>query len=165
MALHRAVRTYFLQRVDDPREAHPERAANELLLLHRGGPLTARMAGVPAATLPTLHRATPADHGWMLELIERDEGARAARIARRWLALPTSRPYRIRVDGGPAALTLHGYLTAPPDDLDAGILERTTGGLGLHLVRQVAEQASYERIGDSNVLRLTLSIPSAGSAP
>jgi len=53
----------------------------------------------------------------------------------------------------------------PPDDLDAGILERTTGGLGLHLVRQVAEQASYERIGDSNVLRLTLSIPSAGSAP
>lgn len=118
VALHRAVRTYFLQRVDDPREAHPERAANELLLLHRGGPLTARMAGVPAATLPTLHRATPADHGWMLELIERDEGARAARIARRWLALPTSRPYRIRVDGGPAALTLHGYLTAPPDDLD-----------------------------------------------
>lgn len=117
-ALHRAVRGYFLERVDDPREAHPERAANELLLLHRGGPLTARMAGVPAATLPLVSRATPADHDWMLELIERGEGARAAGIARGWLALPGSRPYRIRVEGGPAALALHGYLTAPPDDLE-----------------------------------------------
>ena len=107
VALHRAVRTYFLQRVDDPREAHPERAANELLLLHRGGPLTARMAGVPAATLPTLHRATPADHGWMLELIERDEGARAARIAGNAAALGV--PGLVVVTGAaPAALALRG---------------------------------------------------------
>ncbi|MCW3157567.1 hypothetical protein [Micropruina sonneratiae] len=59
MALHRAVGGYFLERVDDPREAHPERAANELLLLHRAGPLTARTAGVPAATLPLLSGRHP----------------------------------------------------------------------------------------------------------
>ncbi|WP_284448669.1 ATP-binding protein [Pseudoxanthomonas mexicana] len=50
-------------------------------------------------------------------------------------------------------------LEQPPPDLDADILDRPTGGLGLHLVRQVSEQASYQRIGNYNVVRLTLRIP------
>lgn len=147
MALHRAVRGYFLERVDDPREAHPERAANELMLLHRGGPLSARMAGVPAATLPLLSRATPADHGWMLELIESSEGARAARIARRWLALSSSRPYRIRMEGGPAALALHGYLSAPPDDLEDPVATAIWDVVARHGPLREGERIDVGRFG------------------
>ena len=54
-------------------------------------------------------------------------------------------------------------LDQPPPDLDADILDRPTGGLGLHLVRQVAEEAAYQRIGNYNVLRLTLRIPTEES--
>lgn len=147
MALHRAVRGYFLERVDDPREAHPERAANELLLLHRAGPLTARTAGVPAATLPLLSRATPSDHGWMLKLIERDYGAREARIARRWLALPSSRPYRISVEGGAAALALHGYLTEPPDDLEDPVATTIWSLVARHGPLRQGERIDVSRFG------------------
>ncbi|CAN4277199.1 ATP-binding protein [Pseudoxanthomonas sp. LjRoot125] len=56
-------------------------------------------------------------------------------------------------------------LDQPPPDLDADILDRPTGGLGLHLVRQVSEDAHYERVGNYNVLRLTLRIPTEETAP
>ncbi|HQY37393.1 MAG TPA: SpoIIE family protein phosphatase [Pseudomonadota bacterium] len=41
-------------------------------------------------------------------------------------------------------------------DLDAGIDERPIGGLGIFLVRELAESVSYERIGRDNVLRVHL---------
>jgi serine/threonine-protein kinase RsbW len=50
-------------------------------------------------------------------------------------------------------------LEQPAPDLEADILDRPTGGLGLHLVRQVAEVAAYQRMGNYNVLRLSLRIP------
>jgi len=43
----------------------------------------------------------------------------------------------------------------PPPDLDAEIEDRAVGGLGLHLVRSLAEQARYRREGGRN--RLTMS--------
>ena len=43
-------------------------------------------------------------------------------------------------------------LAPPSPDLDAGILERPVGGLGLHLVREVAEAVSYRRDEPYNVL-------------
>ena len=52
-------------------------------------------------------------------------------------------------------------LEQAPPDLDADIFDRDTGGLGLHLVRQVAEHAHYQRVGNYNVLQLTLRIPTA----
>lgn len=56
-------------------------------------------------------------------------------------------------------------LDQPPPDLDADILDRPTGGLGVHLVRQVSEDARYERDGNYNVLRLTLRIPTEENGP
>ena len=56
-------------------------------------------------------------------------------------------------------------LDQPAPDLDADILDRPTGGLGLHLVKQVSEDAHYERVGNYNVLRLTLRIPTEETAP
>jgi sigma-B regulation protein RsbU (phosphoserine phosphatase) len=41
-------------------------------------------------------------------------------------------------------------------DLDVGIEDRPIGGLGILLVRELAESVSYERIGRDNVLRVQL---------
>ena len=50
-ALHIAVRGYFLDRLVDPAEARPERAAAEILLLHRAGPLADRATALRDAGL------------------------------------------------------------------------------------------------------------------
>ena len=56
---------------------------------------------------------------------------------------------RVRDDG-------HEFdpLRAPPPDLDAAIEDRPIGGLGIHLLRKLAERLSYERVGGHNVLTL-----------
>lgn len=118
LALHRTVRQYFEERVDDPHETHPLRAAAEILLLHRRGPLSAEVADLPIGTLPPVAKATAADHGWMLDLLADTDGRRAARLARRWFDSPESRTYRIQVSGGPSAFAHHSYLNAAPDHLD-----------------------------------------------
>jgi sigma-B regulation protein RsbU (phosphoserine phosphatase) len=45
-------------------------------------------------------------------------------------------------------------LTTEPPDINAPIEERELGGLGLHLVRTLADEATYQRQGDRNVLTL-----------
>jgi len=47
-------------------------------------------------------------------------------------------------------------LAAPPPDLVSAPERRPVGGLGLHLVRSLAETADYARIDDRNHLTLTL---------
>lgn len=47
-------------------------------------------------------------------------------------------------------------LAQPPPDLDADILDRPIGGLGLHLVRELAETVSYRREEPYNVLCIVL---------
>ena len=41
-------------------------------------------------------------------------------------------------------------VAAPPPDLDLPLDERPVGGLGLHLVRSLVEEARYERVGARN---------------
>ena len=50
-------------------------------------------------------------------------------------------------------------MSVPAPDLDADILDRPIGGLGLYLIRQIAEDTRYQRIGDCNVLQVSLRIP------
>ena len=45
-------------------------------------------------------------------------------------------------------------LEAPPPDFDAPIEEREIGGLGIHLIRALADEVSYRRAGEHNVLQL-----------
>ena len=47
--------------------------------------------------------------------------------------------------------------TAPPD-LEADIMDRPIGGLGLYLIRQIAEETHYRRVDDANLLRVSLRI-------
>lgn len=53
-------------------------------------------------------------------------------------------------------------LSAPPPALHADIGERPIGGLGLHLVRELAHGLSYAREEPYNVLRVTLRDPAPG---
>lgn len=46
-------------------------------------------------------------------------------------------------------------------DLDAEIGARGVGGLGIFLVRELAERIDYERVGGRNVLRITLRLDAA----
>lgn len=48
---------------------------------------------------------------------------------------------------------------APPPDLDADICERPIGGLGLHLVQQLADRIDYRHDAGRNVVRITLLQP------
>jgi serine/threonine-protein kinase RsbW len=43
-------------------------------------------------------------------------------------------------------------------ELDAPVTERPIGGLGLFLIRKVIDEASYQRTGDQNILKLTFTI-------
>jgi sigma-B regulation protein RsbU (phosphoserine phosphatase) len=50
-------------------------------------------------------------------------------------------------------------LSQPPPDLDADIEDRPIGGLGVHLIKELAEQVAYTRDDRHNVLRIVLHIP------
>lgn len=51
-------------------------------------------------------------------------------------------------------------LSSAEPDLDADIMDRPLGGLGLYLIRQIAEETHYSRIDDTNLLRVSLRIAS-----
>lgn len=50
-------------------------------------------------------------------------------------------------------------LSTPLPDLEADIMDRPIGGLGLYLIRQIAEETHYRRVDDANLLRVSLRIP------
>ena len=49
-------------------------------------------------------------------------------------------------------------LLHPPPVLDRTLEQRRTGGLGIHLVRQLMDHVSYERSGGRNILRMAKKI-------
>ena len=49
-------------------------------------------------------------------------------------------------------------LSVPPPDLDADVLDRGIGGLGVHLVRTLSESVSYTREEPYNILRVVLPV-------
>ena len=67
------------------------------------------------------------------------------------------------LDSGPDALTIEitdngrpfdPFNEAPPPDLDSDVDERPIGGLGVHFVKTMMDEASYRREGDRNHVRL-----------
>ncbi len=48
-------------------------------------------------------------------------------------------------------------LSVPPPDLSLDIQDRPIGGLGIYLLRELADKITYERRGDRNRLTLTKS--------
>ncbi|MEO7069905.1 MAG: ATP-binding protein, partial [Nostocoides sp.] len=110
VALHVAVRGYFLGRLADPGEPHPDRAAAELLFLHRRGPLSEMMATLRGGGLLPVARAGPEDHAGILALIEEVEGPEAAALADRYATEQPGSLYRARSDDGVEAFAMQVYL-------------------------------------------------------
>jgi serine/threonine-protein kinase RsbW len=52
-------------------------------------------------------------------------------------------------------------LAAPPPDLDEALEDRQVGGLGIHILRSLTDEARYERRGETNVIRLVRVVASA----
>jgi serine/threonine-protein kinase RsbW len=52
-------------------------------------------------------------------------------------------------------------LAAPPPNLDEALEDRQVGGLGIHILRSLTDEARYERRDDRNVIRLSRIIVSA----
>ena len=50
-------------------------------------------------------------------------------------------------------------LSQPTPDLYADIADRPIGGLGVHLIRELAEEVAYARDDGQNILRIVLHIP------
>lgn len=74
---------------------------------------------------------------------------------------------RCLIDGDLITITImdSGYpfdpTTIPPADVTADIDHRNIGGLGVHLIRSVMDEVSYQRSGDKN--QLTMSKRVSGS--
>lgn len=72
----------------------------------------------------------------------------------------------VHIDIVDALLTLEFRDTGPPfdptsaprPDIESDILDRPLGGLGVHLIRELAESVDYQRVGDHNALRVALRI-------
>jgi anti-sigma regulatory factor (Ser/Thr protein kinase) len=69
---------------------------------------------------------------------------------------PGKRRFLIEIrDWGPA----FNPLERPVPDLAAGISERPIGGLGIHLIRTMAEEVAYARTDGANILSIRFHLP------
>ncbi|WP_029136773.1 ATP-binding protein [Nakamurella lactea] len=155
-ALHVAVRGYFLQRLLDPAEPRADRAAAEILLLHRSGPLATETAVLRERGLPPISLAGPGDSEAIFALIQDAEGAESAELARRWAGEQPRSLYRSRSDNGVESFSMHVYLPVSggleSDDPVAAAILRAVGEHGalrpgerIHINRFSGATGSYQR--------------------
>jgi serine/threonine-protein kinase RsbW len=52
--------------------------------------------------------------------------------------------------------TPHNPLDAPEPDTDLALEDRSIGGLGIHLVRNLTTDLSYDHLGGRNMLTFTV---------
>lgn len=50
---------------------------------------------------------------------------------------------------------------APPANLDADLERRQSGGMGIHLVREIAERIDYRRVGGRNRVEVSIALPAS----
>ena len=104
--------------------------------------------------------------------IASDEASRILILLEELITNLTKYGYRDRPECGRAeiVLALHGGrleiefiddgcefdpLAAPPPNLEEPLETRTPGGLGLHIVRSLTDEARYERRNNTNVILLS----------
>ncbi len=108
--LHTTVRDYFLQRLVDPTEPHPDRAAAEILLLHRRSPLASTTTTLRRGGVLSVITAGPEERQEVLALIAAGEGQASADLARRWLAEQPGGLYCVRSQDGVLGFSVQVYL-------------------------------------------------------
>jgi phosphoserine phosphatase RsbU/P len=96
-----------------------------------------------------LHDVELVAEEWLTNVIRAAAGHPASRV---WLDL-TLGDAMIALTFRDTGAAFNPLQTAGPD-LDAGIADRPIGGLGIHLLQQIADDCEYARVDDCNVLRV-----------
>jgi hypothetical protein len=109
-ALHMAIYNYFIERIFDPADPRPDRAAAEILLTHRAGPLAEETSALRDAGRLTISRAESADIAGILEIIRHAECDEVAELARRYAEQQPRGMYVVRSDTGVEAFATQVYL-------------------------------------------------------
>jgi serine/threonine-protein kinase RsbW len=65
-------------------------------------------------------------------------------------------PQAVSVELIDAGAPFDPFTQAAPPALDAGVMDRPIGGLGVHLVRTMLDQVQYQRADDRNHVLLTM---------
>jgi hypothetical protein len=84
VAMHARVRAPIIRRIRSLRGIEQQQAANDLLFLHRNGPVMGRIHHWATLGQGRAEPATPEDLPVILEMVERFEGGASAAIARYW---------------------------------------------------------------------------------
>ncbi len=150
--LHHVVKWYFIERLFDPAETHPDRAAAELLLLHRKGPLEQESRTLREAGLPQIARAGSEDREGIFALIEAGEGAESVALARRWVEAQPHGLYRVRSDVGVEAFGMQVYLPVVDQALgvDDPVAAAVLDAVGRHGPLRPGERININRFSGAS---------------
>ncbi|MCY3877730.1 MAG: ATP-binding protein [Rhodobacteraceae bacterium] len=61
----------------------------------------------------------------------------------------------VRIEMSDDGHAFNPFEDAPSPDLDSGVEQRRVGGLGVHLVKTMADEISYRRLDDMNRIMIT----------
>jgi energy-coupling factor transporter ATP-binding protein EcfA2 len=149
--LHNAVNGYFLGRLMNPSEPYPDRAAAELLLLHRRGPLLDDIRQLRDGGLQSVVHAAPGDREAILELISQGEGAESAELARRWVSAQPGALYRVRSDKGVEAFAMQVYLPIEGSlDVDDPVVIAVMDAVNRHGPLRPGERVNINRFSGAS---------------
>ncbi|WP_337870588.1 AAA family ATPase [Meiothermus sp.] len=118
--LHRRARGYYTRRLQETRGLEQQRILFDDVYLHRHNPMVKPFLEWGETGSVFAERGKPEDYPAVLQMIERHEGAEAAKIAARWLELqPEGLTLYRGVGAEPAGFMLMlGLHKASPADLD-----------------------------------------------
>jgi len=146
--LHTSVRWYFVGLLLDPATSRPDRAAAELLLMHRAGPLASQTALLRDAGVLAVRRAEDEDMSQVLSLIEHGESPRSAALAQQYLATQPEGLSVVRSDEGVAAFAMHVYLpTGDALDSDDPVAAAVLAAVAEHGPLRPGERINVNRFG------------------
>lgn len=149
--LHNTVKDYFVGRLMDPAEVHPDRAAAEMLLLHRKGPLADESQTLREGGILSVAHARPEDYASILSLIENGEGPESARLARRWFAAQPDGLYRACADSGVEAFGMQAYLPSGGDlDIDDPVAAAVLAAVERHGPVRPGERINVNRFSGAS---------------
>ena len=150
-ALHVAIRNYFFERLFDPADPRPDRAAAEILLTHRAGPLAEQTAALRDAGQLSIARADPVDVAGIIELIRQAEGDEVADLARRYAEEQPRGIYRVRSDTGVEAFATQFYLpTGGPLDTDDPVARAVLAAVAEHGPLRPGERINVNRFAGAS---------------
>ena len=74
------------------------------------------------------------------------------------VCLADNRSFSVKITDGGQAFDM---TSLPPPDLSCDVLDRQIGGLGIYFIKKLANQVTYRREQEKNILAMTFYLPNA----